>query len=212
MSLSLILDKPCQAVIYMLYLSPDFTLIMQLSMTCKKWSGICSWFAELCGRCFLENKSWKFLNAQAFVTHGNRWRKSNQCSVNNFLCFCFWFWCSQLSKHYEYQTCGVKDEEVQANEELQRLFFCCSSEMWIFSTVNEVMLSGCYSRQEGMWWKAEGTMADAVDIVEWNLLNLLTVKHDKVILKRRRVFSVISTKRSFSLFQWSTLHINRKWR
>lgn len=52
-----------------------------------------------------------------------------------------------------------------------------------FSTVNEVMLSGCYSRQEGMWWKAEGTMADAVDIVEWNLLNLLTVKHDKVIFE-----------------------------
>ncbi len=34
-----------------------------------------------------------------------------------------------------------------------------------------------------MWWKAEGTMADAVDIVEWNLLNLLTVKHDKVIFE-----------------------------
>ncbi len=26
-------------------------------------------------------------------------------------------------------------------------------------------------------------MADAVDIVEWNLLNLLTVKHDKVIFE-----------------------------
>lgn len=38
-----------------------------------------------------------------------------------------------------------------------------------------------------MWWKAEGTMADAVNDVEWNLLDLLTVKHDKVILADKEV-------------------------
>lgn len=185
MSLSLILDKPCQAVIYVLYISPDCTLIMQLSMTCKKRRGICTWFAELCGRFFLENRFWEFLNTQAFVTHGNRWHRRNQCSVDNFLFFCFWFCCSQLRKHYEYQTCRVKDEEVQANEECSETFFCCSSEMWLFRQWIKWCWweNGCYSRQEGTWWKAEGTMADAVDIVEWNLLNLLTVKHDKVIFE-----------------------------
>lgn len=38
-----------------------------------------------------------------------------------------------------------------------------------------------------MWWKAEGTLADAVNDVEWNLLDLLTVKHDKVILADEEV-------------------------
>lgn len=38
-----------------------------------------------------------------------------------------------------------------------------------------------------MWWKAEGTLADAVNDVEWNLLDLLTVKHDEVILADEKV-------------------------
>lgn len=134
---------------------------------------------------FLRKISSEVFNAQAFVTHGNRWHKSNKCSENNFFVLLFLVLMFTVEKTQWISDMWDKRWGSAGKWRMFRDFFCCSSEMWIFRQWMKWCWweNGCYLRQEGMWWKAEGTMGDAVDIVEWNLLNLLTVKHDKVIFE-----------------------------